>query len=160
MKLITIVALMLFAVTASAVSVVLEEISAKIAVSFDQEVGTFADGASETLLEAYSLIAAADLTDENELIVLNSMNTLVTYNLGCLEALSGNKAEALAWLGEAVDSGYSDSDWMLQDQDLATLRGDARFIHVSEIAAMNEIENAHNCETCPNVGNCEVEEVL
>ena len=155
MKLITIVALMLFAVTASAGSVVLEEISAKIAASFDQETGTFAEGASETLLEAHSLIGAADLTDEHELIVLKSMNSLVTYNLTCLEALSGNNEEALVWLEEAVASGYSDPEWMLQDTDLATLKDNPRFLELVAAATENSLANAHDCTTCESRGNCD-----
>lgn len=154
MKLITIVALMLFAGTAAAGVPALEEISAKIGASFDQEAGTFADGAAETLLEAHSLIGATDLTDEHELIVLNSMNSLVTYNLACLEALAGNNEEALVWLEEAVASGYNDPEWLQQDTDLASLKDDPKFLELVEAATENSLETAHDCTTCPSRGNC------
>ena len=158
MKLMTIIALVLFAGTASAGVPALDEISAKIADSFDKEAGTFADGAAETLLEAHSLIGAADLTDEHEVIVLNSMNSLVTYNLACLEALSGNNEEALVWLEEAVASGYADPEWLQQDTDLASLKEDPRFLELVEVATGNSLETAHDCATCQNSGTCEITE--
>ncbi len=161
MKLFTILALSVFASVAIAGAEVFEEIAVKIQTAINQETGTFNDGAYDTLIEAHSMIAGADVTSDQELAVLASMNSMVTYNLACLDALSGNSDEALTWLEEAVETGYSDADWMLQDQDLATLRENPRFLEISLVAAMNkvEVEDTHSCGTCPNSGNC-AEEVL
>ena len=154
MKLFTIVALCIFASTAVAGAEVFEEIAAKIQAAINQETGTFTDGAYDSLIEAHSLIAGADVTDAREVTALASMNSMVTYNLACLDALSGNSEEALAWLEEAVESGYSDASWMLQDEDLSSLREDSRFTEINEIAAMNAVEYAHDCGNCPNRDGC------
>jgi len=45
------------------------------------------------------------------------------YNLACSHALLGQRREALAALRRAVELGYDDYEWMMQDQDLASLRG-------------------------------------
>jgi hypothetical protein len=58
----------------------------------------------------------------------NHPNTAMTlYNLGCTEALRGNRAGALDWLGQAVAHGWSEGDRMAQDSDLKSLRGDPAF---------------------------------
>lgn len=158
MKLLTIAALAVFATMASAGAEVFTEVTEKITASFNQETGTFTDGAHETLLEAYSMIAAADLTDVHELIALDALNSVVTYNLACLESLSGNNEEALVWLEKAVASGYADSEWMLQDEDLSALKDDPKFIELVSGADENTLETAHDCSTCQSRGNCEATE--
>jgi tetratricopeptide (TPR) repeat protein len=54
-----------------------------------------------------------------------TINTL--YNAACAEARTGNRDRALSWLRQAVDAGYGNIDWVLQDSDLESLRGDAEF---------------------------------
>jgi hypothetical protein len=49
------------------------------------------------------------------------------YNLACLAALQGRRAEALATLRQAVDHGSRDADYMANDEDLKSLHGDPRF---------------------------------
>ncbi|HET8948313.1 MAG TPA: tetratricopeptide repeat-containing protein kinase family protein, partial [Candidatus Polarisedimenticolia bacterium] len=49
------------------------------------------------------------------------------YNLGCTAALQGNRSAALGWLTQAVDNGWTRGDQMATDEDLVSLRGDARF---------------------------------
>lgn len=158
MKLISIIALTVFVAVASAGSEVITEITEKITASFDQETGTFADDAYDTLFEAHSLIDSADLTGEHELATLEAMNSMVTYNLACFEALQGNSEEALIWLEESIASGYADSEWMLQDADLATIKGDPRFTELVNAAGENYVEIAHDCGTCESRGNCGDEE--
>lgn len=43
---------------------------------------------------------------------------------GCAHARAGNRAEALAWLGRAVEAGFDDPDQLRGDSDLASLQGD------------------------------------
>jgi len=140
----------------------LAEISEKVTAAFDQETGTFAQGAHETLLEAHSMIEAAlegDITDENELKALGSMSCMVMYNLACLEALNGNTDEALTWLEGSVGAGYGDPDWMLADEDFAGLRENSRFGELVEAAAENsEADCSGPCSTggpCCGSGECE-----
>ena len=117
------------------------EISEKVTAAFDQETGTFTEGAYETLLEAHIMIGEAlegEITDETELYTLGVLDCMVMYNLACLEAISGNTDEAFTWLEGSVDAGYGDADWMLEDEDLAGLREDARFQELIEIAADND----------------------
>ncbi len=140
----------------------LSEISQKVTAAFDQETGTFADGAYETLLEAHTLIGEAledENTDENELCALGAMDCMVTYNLACLEALNGNTEEAFTWLEGSIDAGYGDPDWMLADEDLASLREDVRFGELVEAAAENKEEDCTGpCSSggpCCGSGDCE-----
>ncbi len=154
MKLVTILALTVFVSMASAGAEVLTEITEKITVSFDQETGTFVDGAYDTLLEAHSMIGSADLTGEHELAALKAMNSMVTYNLACLVALQGNSEDALVWLEESISSGYGDPEWMAQDEDLSSLREDPKFAELVAAAEENHVETSHDCGTCESSGNC------
>jgi len=47
---------------------------------------------------------------------------MLLYNLGCINALAGEPAEALACLGLAVTAGLTQKDWLLHDGDLDSLR--------------------------------------
>lgn len=51
----------------------------------------------------------------------------VWYNLACSYALTGSVDEAFAALEQAVLTGYDGYDWMREDGDLESLRGDPRF---------------------------------
>jgi len=154
MKLISIIALTVFVAAASAGTEVLMEISEKLTACFDQETGTFVDSAYDTLLEAHSMVNAADLTGERELATLKAMNSMVTYNLACLVALQGNSEEALVWLEESVASGYGDPEWMVQDEDLSSLREYPEFAELVTVAEENHVETVHDCGNCESSGNC------
>lgn len=65
-------------------------------------------------------------------------NATVHYNLGCSLALSGHPAEALDALAQAVELGYADADFMLQDEDLAKLREEPRFTALVETLRTTE----------------------
>lgn len=143
MKTASLLALALLVGIATAGMETLVEISEKVTAAFDQETGTFAEGAYETLIEAHSMIGTAlegDITDENELKSLSAMDCMVMYNLACLEAIKGNTDEAITWLEGSVDAGYGDPDWMVADEDLASLREDARFADLVEAAEVNHEE--------------------
>ncbi len=64
---------------------------------------------------------------DEQLSRLRPEDASVWYNLGCSLALCGKKDEALRALAEAVRLGYSDHEWMKQDNDLRRLRNDRRF---------------------------------
>lgn len=60
---------------------------------------------------------------------LDAGNTLpdTAYSAACATALLGQKQEALGYLSRATELGFRDVDWMKQDTDLASLRGEPAF---------------------------------
>jgi hypothetical protein len=62
-----------------------------------------------------------------ELVRMCPREPIAWYNLGCSYALTGHPEEAFNALTKAVDLGYADTDWMLRDGDLRSLRKDPRF---------------------------------
>jgi tetratricopeptide (TPR) repeat protein len=54
-------------------------------------------------------------------------NPTVHYNLACSLALSGAAKEALDALETAVQLGYADADFLVEDGDLESLRAHPRF---------------------------------
>lgn len=67
------------------------------------------------------------LSVDLELVRMHPEESIVWYNLGCSYALTGRRDDALRALSRAVELGYGDSDWMLKDSDLESLRDDPRF---------------------------------
>lgn len=61
---------------------------------------------------------------------------MLLYNLGCIHALAGDPAEALACLQLAVAAGLTQKAWLLHDGDLDSLRGNTAFGEL--ISAMEE----------------------
>lgn len=55
---------------------------------------------------------------------------VVRYNLACLSAARGDKAEAVRRLREAVEAGFRDREWILKDRDLDPVRGEEAFIRL------------------------------
>ncbi len=49
------------------------------------------------------------------------------YNLACAWALRGDNERALDILGQAIDAGFDDREFIKADTDLTSLRGDPRF---------------------------------
>jgi adenylate cyclase len=66
------------------------------------------------------------------------MNPLMHYNIGCLNALMGNKVTALDHLERAMDLGMRNRDWLNTDPDLDPLRDDPRFS-----ALLTDVPNQH-----------------
>jgi Flp pilus assembly protein TadD len=64
---------------------------------------------------------------DRRLVALVPDNPTSYYNLGCSQALLGQKEDALESLERAVEIGYDDPEFMLTDEDLASLREDDRF---------------------------------
>ncbi len=52
---------------------------------------------------------------------------LMLYNIGCLQALMGNRGLALDHLERAIELGMRNNDWMMTDPDLVSVRDDPRF---------------------------------
>jgi TolB-like protein/Tfp pilus assembly protein PilF len=51
----------------------------------------------------------------------------VRYNVACLFALEGEPERAIQCLEDAIAAGFGNRDWIGQDPDLASLRGNPRF---------------------------------
>jgi TolB-like protein/tetratricopeptide (TPR) repeat protein/tRNA A-37 threonylcarbamoyl transferase component Bud32 len=51
----------------------------------------------------------------------------VLYNVACLYALEGKADDAISCLGQAFQAGFGAREWIAQDPDLESLRGDPRF---------------------------------
>ena len=66
------------------------------------------------------------------------MNPLMHYNIGCLQALMGNKVQALDALERAMELGMRNRDWLMTDPDLDPLREDPRFA-----ALLTDVPNQH-----------------
>jgi tetratricopeptide (TPR) repeat protein len=67
------------------------------------------------------------LAIDEKLERLKPQDPHVLYNLSCSYSLTNNIDKALATIKRAVDCGYHDYDYILQDADLINLRGDGRF---------------------------------
>jgi hypothetical protein len=46
------------------------------------------------------------------------------YNTACLHAAAGRKAEAVAALAKAIETGFRDFDWIFKDKELDPIRGE------------------------------------
>ncbi|HWL94102.1 MAG TPA: PHB depolymerase family esterase [Phycisphaerae bacterium] len=57
---------------------------------------------------------------------------LPMYNIACMHARLADKAKAYEWLERAVDAGYSDHVYLLNDADFTTLWGEKRFRGIVE----------------------------
>ena len=75
---------------------------------------------------------ADGLRMDRKLVKLLPDNSTAHYNLACSLALSKRHREALQTLRRAVELGYKDADWMLQDPDLDGLKQHPGFIGVLE----------------------------
>ena len=67
------------------------------------------------------------LAADEKLVGLVPENPTVHYNLACSLALLGRRDSALDALERAIQLGYDDGEHLLEDEDLASLRDEARF---------------------------------
>lgn len=70
---------------------------------------------------------AEGLKMDRKLVRLQPENATARYNLACSLALLKRHADALRELSHAVQLGYRDFDWMLQDPDLEPLKAHPDF---------------------------------
>lgn len=80
-----------------------------------------------------------DKAIKNYLILAPNKNPTVLYNLACTYSLINNKSEALKYLKEAVDNGFSQVSLLKTDTDLTNIRNDKEFIEI--IKSAKSIEN-------------------
>lgn len=73
---------------------------------------------------------ADGLKMDRKLVRLQPANATAHYNLACSLALLDKVPEAISSLTTAIERGYADYDWMLKDDDLASLRPLPEFIHL------------------------------
>jgi len=77
----------------------------------------------EILSSLYTQAGEVDkgLKMDKKLVKLLPKNPIAHYNLACSLALKARKADAVRALRHAIDLGYDDIAWMLEDPDLAVL---------------------------------------
>jgi len=63
-------------------------------------------------------------------LAINPEDPLLLYNISCTYAVLGNADEALSCLESAVDKGYGQKNWLVQDSDLDSLRELPRFQNI------------------------------
>ncbi|WP_442886842.1 TPR end-of-group domain-containing protein [Congregicoccus parvus] len=64
---------------------------------------------------------------DRKLVRLLPSNSTAHYNLACSLTLKKRKADALRSLERAIELGYRDVDWLLQDPDLEGLKNHPAF---------------------------------
>lgn len=64
---------------------------------------------------------------DRRMVRLRPEDPLSHYNLACSLALKMRKRDAIQSLRRAVELGYRNSDWMLEDPDLEDLKGEPEF---------------------------------
>jgi tetratricopeptide (TPR) repeat protein len=81
------------------------------------------------LAEAYTKAGLHDkgLETDLKLAALRPDDPTVHYNLACSYALAGKRDEALAALERAIELGYRDVEFLMQDEDLVSLHDDEEF---------------------------------
>ncbi len=60
-------------------------------------------------------------------VAMRPTDANVLYNAACTYGILGMKADALATFRRAVESGYSNANWCLNDPDLRVLHDDPEF---------------------------------
>jgi len=88
--------------------------------------------AQGALTKAKQLLAAQQ--------ILDPCQPITSYNLACVEALTGNAQQAFQWLEQACQNGYQNLSWMVQDPDLAALRGREEWDNL--IAKLKSVTNS------------------
>jgi len=73
---------------------------------------------------------------DRKLVRLMPENPNAHYNLACSLALKRRKSDAVRSLSKAVDLGYGDIEWLLQDPDLDPIKDVAGFKNI--VSALKE----------------------
>lgn len=86
------------------------------------------------LAHAYTRLGRIDqgLAIDRRLVELEPDNPTVHYNLACSLALAGESGKALDALERAAELGYTDAEFLSGDDDLKSVRSDARFARLLE----------------------------
>jgi len=64
------------------------------------------------------------------------------YNLACISAIQGKREQALDHLRKAIERGFNDRKWLLEDGDFASLRADPKFLELVELASLGLADDA------------------
>ena len=67
------------------------------------------------------------LQADRDMVRLQPASPLAWYNLACSLSLTGQVNDAFQALEKAVALGYTDAEWMQEDDDFAPIRSDPRF---------------------------------
>ncbi len=88
----------------------------------------------EILGELYTRIKrySEGLKLDRKLVRLKPENPTAHYNLACSYALLERRADAVRSLKDAIEKGYNDFKWMMQDQDLKGLHNYTKFKQILE----------------------------
>jgi len=78
------------------------------------------------LYSKYEMVNQA-LRIDRRLARISPQNPQVQYNLACTLCLLGRKREALESLSRAIELGYNDRNWLMQDSDLKSLKNHPEF---------------------------------
>ncbi|MDE0769259.1 MAG: hypothetical protein OSB19_12815 [Opitutaceae bacterium] len=72
-------------------------------------------------------MAQQTLRIDRRLTRISPKDPRIHYNLACSLSLLGRKREAVATLSRAIDLGYNDMAWLLQDPDLLPIKSHPGF---------------------------------
>jgi|EP00670_Eutreptiella_braarudii_P005537 tetratricopeptide (TPR) repeat protein len=117
---------------------------------------TCMSGRALALMDDREYRAALDLLLEAQIL---SPSATTLYNIACCQALMGNPEEAMTSLTSAVDLGYANFPHMLQDEDLASLRGHEGFQKLAAAAgpgAESSTSAAHDDAQSSDTASVEV----
>ena len=86
-------------------------------------------GVMEMLANYYTRAGLIDegLDLDQKIVELSPENAISHYNLACSLALKHRKREAICTLRTALEKGYDDFKWLLDDPDLRSLHEDPSF---------------------------------
>ncbi len=88
----------------------------------------------ELLGGLYSKYAMANqaLRIDRRLARISPRDPRAQYNLACTLCLLGRKRESLSTLRQAIELGFRDHEWLLQDADFESLRANPEFLSLVE----------------------------
>jgi Flp pilus assembly protein TadD len=93
------------------------------------------------LMQGYALHAAGRLDEalpvHQRAAQFPELRATALYNVACVHALKGEKEQAFAALDESIKAGFAGADHMKKDEDLKSLRSDARFAAALQAASAN-----------------------
>ena len=82
-----------------------------------------------------SALAGAGKTEQakyecEKALELSPKDTLMLYNVACLNSRLGDKKKSIEYLAMAIDNGYVNYDWLKRDPDLDNVRNEPAFIEL------------------------------
>ncbi len=102
----------------------------------ERHIKWFPDDARAFHLGAGSLITVGDIERAKRWLrratEIDPDDSVVLYNVACNLAMLGEKEEALDHLERAAEQGAVSAAWMRNDEDLVSLRNDARYTALLE----------------------------